>query len=228
MTTDERTTLLDRYATGADDVTDALAGATDEDLVRRPAPDEWSPREIVHHLADSETMAYIRLRRLIAEDDPLIQGYDEPTWALRLHYDRPIGPSLTVLAGVRASSLDLLRSLSADEWERTGHAQRIGHVHGRQVARDLRGAQPRARRPDPACSTRRGLTGANRTGALTVAGKCPGPGRRRSGKRRRRRERRWKGTGPAARAREARRPVDSRGVLPAVQPTAGDPRGCRR
>ncbi len=154
MTTDERTHLLDRYATGAADVTDALAGATDDDLVRRPAPDEWSPREIVHHLADSETMAYIRLRRLIAEDDPLIQGYDEPTWALRLHYDRPIEPSLTVLAGVRASSLDLLRSLSADEWERTGTHSESGtytvdtwlgiyaehsHEHADQIRRARRG-----------------------------------------------------------------------------------------
>ncbi len=154
MTNDERETLLDRYATGADDVTDALTGATDDDLVRRPAPDEWSPREIVHHLADSETMAYIRLRRLIAEDDPFIQGYDEPEWARRLHYDRPLAPSLTILAGVRASSLDLLRSLSADEWERTGTHSESGtytvdkwlgiyaehsHEHADQIRRARRG-----------------------------------------------------------------------------------------
>ena len=35
-------------------------------------------------------MAYVRLRRLIAEDAPVIAGYDEPEWARRLHYERPI------------------------------------------------------------------------------------------------------------------------------------------
>jgi hypothetical protein len=154
MTTHQRTNLLDRYATGADDVADAVAGLTDEDLDRRPSPDEWSPREIVHHLADSESMAYIRLRRLIAEDDPIIQGYDEPTWARRLHYDRPVEPSLAVLAGVRASSLDLLRALTADEWDRTGTHSESGaysvdgwlgiyaehsHEHADQIRRALRG-----------------------------------------------------------------------------------------
>ena len=46
-------------------------------------------------------------------------GYDEPEWARRLHYDRPIGTSLAVLA-VRSASLELLERLTADEWSRTG------------------------------------------------------------------------------------------------------------
>ena len=76
--------------------------------------------QIAHHLADSEATAYIRLRRLIAEDDPTITGYDEEEFARRLHYDRPIEPSLAVLAGVRAASLQLLESLTDAEWQRTG------------------------------------------------------------------------------------------------------------
>ena len=117
----ERTALIDRYRTGTADVEAALAGITDEELDRPPAePDSWTARQVAHHLADSEAMAYIRLRRLIAEESPLIAGYDEPEWARRLHYDRPIEPSLAVLAGVRAASLQLLGSLTPAEWERTG------------------------------------------------------------------------------------------------------------
>ena len=119
MTTTERETLMARYATGADAVTAALAGATEEDLDRH-GPTGWSARMVVHHLADSESMAYVRLRRLIAEDDPLIQGYDEPEWARRLHYDRPVEPSVAVLGAVRAASLQLLRSLTEAEWGRSG------------------------------------------------------------------------------------------------------------
>jgi hypothetical protein len=118
---DARGRLMERYAAGIGAVEAALTGVTDEELDRRPAePDGWTARQVVHHLADSETMAYTRLRRLIADDDPRIAGYDEPVWATRLHYDRPIEPSLAVVRAVRASSLQLLGSLTEDEWARTG------------------------------------------------------------------------------------------------------------
>jgi hypothetical protein len=111
---------LARFRTGYSDVEEALAGATDADL-DRPAPDHgWTARQVVHHLADSEATAYVRLRRLIAEDRPQIIGYDEPEYARRLHYDRPIGSSLAVLKAVRDASLELLESLTPEEWERTG------------------------------------------------------------------------------------------------------------
>ena len=117
----ERNELIERYRTGTADVEDAVTGITDAELDRAPAdPEAWTARAVTHHLADSEAMAYIRLRRLIAEDDPLIAGYDEPEWARRLHYDRPIAPSLAVLAAVRASSLQLLETLDDPEWERAG------------------------------------------------------------------------------------------------------------
>lgn len=117
----EQIALLDRYRTGTADVEAALAGITPEELDRAPAEaDSWTARQVAHHLADSEAMAYIRLRRLIAEDAPGIAGYDEPEWARRLHYDRPIEASLAVLAGVRAASLQLLEALTPAEWSRTG------------------------------------------------------------------------------------------------------------
>ena len=121
MTTKERSLLIERYRNGTAAVEAAVTGITEAELDRRPPGDgEWTAREVIHHLADSESMSYIRLRRLIAEDDPLIQGYDEPEWARRLHYDRPIEPSLAVLSAVRAASLQLLESLTDAEWSRTG------------------------------------------------------------------------------------------------------------
>jgi hypothetical protein len=117
----ERSALIDRYRAGTADVNAALAGITDDELDRQPADaDSWTARQVAHHLADSEAMAYIRLRRLLAEDDPLIVAYDEPEWARRLHYDRPIASSLAVLAAVRTASLELLERISPAEWKRAG------------------------------------------------------------------------------------------------------------
>ena len=116
----ERSELLDRYRGGYAAVEEALADITDEELDRAGPDGGWSARQVAHHLADSEATAYVRLRRVIAEDEPVILGYDEPEYARRLHYERPIGTSLAVLRGVRAASLELLESLTPAEWERHG------------------------------------------------------------------------------------------------------------
>ena len=121
MTQTERALLLEQYRAGAAEVDEALAGITAEELDRRPPePDGWTARQVAHHLADSEAMAYTRLRRLLADDDPVIAGYDEPVWANRLHYDRPIEASIAVFRAVRLASLQLLLALDDAEWSRTG------------------------------------------------------------------------------------------------------------
>lgn len=114
--------LVARYRAGVSHVDDALAGATDADLDRRSdEPGAWCARQVVHHLADSETNSYVRLRRLLAEPAPtIIQGYDEAHWAQVLHYDRPIDASLAVFRAVRAASSELLGTLTDADLDRTG------------------------------------------------------------------------------------------------------------
>ena len=120
MDADQRRALIDRYREGPQVVADALAGATDAELDRDPGGGEWTARQVAHHLADSEATSYIRLRRLVAEDDPVIAAYDENLFARRLHYDRPVAASLAVLRAVRAASAQLLDVLTEDEWSRSG------------------------------------------------------------------------------------------------------------
>ncbi len=114
--------LVDRYRAGVALVEAALDGATDADLDRRgPEEGAWCARQVVHHLADSETNSYVRLRRLLAEPAPTtIQGYDEAHWATVLHYDRPIAASLAVFRAVRAASSELLDTLVDADLDRTG------------------------------------------------------------------------------------------------------------
>ena len=75
---------------------------------------------MAHHLADSEATAFVRLRRLVAEDDPTIIGYDEPEYARRLHYDRPIASSLEAFRWARVSTAEILDRLTDEDWARAG------------------------------------------------------------------------------------------------------------
>ena len=80
MKVDERARLIERYRDGHRVVTEALAGIKEDELDRSASAD-WTPRQIAHHLADSEMMSAIRIRRLLTEDEPVIHGYDEAAFA---------------------------------------------------------------------------------------------------------------------------------------------------
>ena len=121
MTAEERAALLTRYRDGAAAFRDAVADAADAELDERPIQGEWTVREIAHHLADSELTSAVRLRRLVAEDAPVIQGYDEMAFVRRLHVTaRPIASSIEAAAAARASTLTILLALTEAEWARTG------------------------------------------------------------------------------------------------------------
>jgi hypothetical protein len=120
MNSGERQRLIDRYREGPAEIDRALEGITEAELDFQIADGEWTPREVVHHLADSEMTSAIRIRRLIAENQPVIVGYDQEEFARRLYYTRPIEGSLAALAGARASTADFLDEFQESDWERFG------------------------------------------------------------------------------------------------------------
>ncbi|HEX2445377.1 MAG TPA: DinB family protein [Vicinamibacterales bacterium] len=126
MTDEQRKTLIQKYKDGYRAVAEALAGATDRELDARPAPEKWSAREIVHHLADSEMTSAIRLRLLIVEDRPTIRGYDQEAFARKLFYDRPCEASLEVFRYARETTGQILQRMTAADWAREGTHTEVG------------------------------------------------------------------------------------------------------
>ena len=154
MDAKERDQLIAQYRDGYRAVAEALLKITAEELDARPAPGRWSTREIVHHLADSEMNAALRLRLLLVEDRPTIKGVDQDEFARRLHYDRPHEASLEAFKWARQTTAELLERLTPEDWLREGTHTEIGpfgveewlkvysvhaHRHARQI-REARGA----------------------------------------------------------------------------------------
>ena len=120
MDTKTRAALIAKYKDGGRVVAEALAGSTEAELDARPAPGKWSAREITHHLADSEMIAAIRLRMLLAEDEAVIRAYDQKLYAGRLFYARPIQASLEAFQAARRSTAEILEQMTEAQWARQG------------------------------------------------------------------------------------------------------------
>jgi hypothetical protein len=119
MDQSERQALIERYTRGHQAVVDSLAGVSEAELDHKS--DGWSAREIAHHLADSEMTSAIRLRRLLCEDNPVIDGYDEENFARVLRYStRPIEAALDALSAARRTTAEILARMTEEDWARSG------------------------------------------------------------------------------------------------------------
>jgi hypothetical protein len=153
MLADERTRLIALYRDGYRAIVEAIHNVTEEEFDVRPGNGRWTIREIIHHLADSEMTAAVRLRLLLAEERTAIQGYDQDEFARRLYYDRPHDSSLQAFRYAREATAQLLERLTEAEWLREGTHSEVGafsvekwleiygphaHRHARQIveARD--------------------------------------------------------------------------------------------
>jgi hypothetical protein len=134
-----------------------IAGRTnglDDRILRRPeAPRKWSVVQVVQHLADSDLVFGFRLRMILTEDRPPLQGYDQDAWARTFRYGEvKLDTALDQLRGLRSGNFHVLKGLSPAQLSRVGlHSERgpesaefllrlmAGHdlVHRRQIDRIL-------------------------------------------------------------------------------------------
>jgi hypothetical protein len=85
----------------------------------QPLPGEWSPRQIVHHLADNEAVNAVRLRSILTEESPEVFGYDSETWT-RFFDVESTAQALHRFTVQRDNTVRVLRGLTPGELERTG------------------------------------------------------------------------------------------------------------
>jgi hypothetical protein len=114
--------LAAQYEASTQEFLTLVAMLSKDDLDKSDA-EGWTPRQVIHHVADSEAQSYARLRRLIAEPGTQIQGYDEGKWAENptLGYSTTdVETSVAVFAAVRKSSHQLLLRLTEAQLENKG------------------------------------------------------------------------------------------------------------
>ena len=109
-----------------DEVRRLTEGASADRLRRAPAPGEWSPCQVLSHLADSDLVAGVRVRMMVSQERPVLVGYDQDAWTDRFG-DLDADPRDTVArwTALRQNNLGVWESLAPAEWERVGqHTER--------------------------------------------------------------------------------------------------------
>jgi hypothetical protein len=110
MNQEERKEKIELYGRGVDLLKAALAEVPQDALKFKPEPTEWSVHEIVIHIADSESNAALRARKLIVEPGGALMGYDQDKWAVALNYhDQSFEDALETTRLVRKTTYELLK-----------------------------------------------------------------------------------------------------------------------
>ncbi len=116
-------------------IEEALHGLSDDELRRRPSPDEWSALEVCCHLRDYAQEEGVRVRRLVEEDEPALEAYDQEARAIERNYQgediRRVHTALRAFWGGLAYQLE---GLSDQQWERGGTHPERGAVTVRSRA----------------------------------------------------------------------------------------------
>lgn len=129
--------LLDRYEHGPQQIRDAIAGLTREQMVAFPVPGTWSIQQIVVHLLESDLIASHRMKRVIAEDNPTFHAYDETRFAQSLFYhDEPLDEVLTLFTLNRKQMARILHRLPAEAFDRVGTHNERGLLRLGQMVGD--------------------------------------------------------------------------------------------
>jgi hypothetical protein len=105
----------------------------ERELERSYGPGKWSVRYILHHLSDSETVLFDRIRRVISEPRQVIWVYDQDAWARGLDYATlPLELSRRIYESVRAAII----YYAGLHYEEKGHLEFVHSVTGVRTLKD--------------------------------------------------------------------------------------------
>ncbi len=113
--------LIKRYAYGPELLAYASQGLSPEQSLGRPGPGLWSIAELVAHMVDSDSVGVERMKRVIAQENPTLQAYDENAWIDRLDsQSMPIDEGVALFTANRVWMTRILRKCSEGDFARSG------------------------------------------------------------------------------------------------------------
>ena len=121
--------LIAEYLAGPQKLRVALTGMTAEQIDATPIPGKWSTKQVICHIADFEPVYADRMKRVIAENEPMMMSGDPDLFAARLAYDqRDVEVELDFIEATRKHMEAILRSLVPSDFQRQGNHSEDGLI----------------------------------------------------------------------------------------------------
>lgn len=129
--------LIEAYRDAPARLARALDGVREEDLRTRAIPGKWAIQEIALHVADSELVGAVRVRKVLAEKRPELPGYNQELFATGLDYiGRDAAFRRAALHGfrnLRETTGAFFDSAAPGDWKREGIHPIFGALTLRQL-----------------------------------------------------------------------------------------------
>jgi hypothetical protein len=121
--------LIDRYAAGGPLLLYAVSGLSREQETASPGPGAgtWTAAELVTHLLDADLVLADRMKRIIAEDEPMLLAFDENAWIDRLGANAMlVEETANLFVANRRWMAQILRRCTEADFARAGQHSEAG------------------------------------------------------------------------------------------------------
>lgn len=116
---EELNNFISEYLSLTKELKEIVAEASGDDLLRTYRPGGWNMMQVVHHIADSQMNALIRMKLALTEDTPTIKPYAEEKWAETPEYkSADLKDSLMIIEAVHNKIVMILKNINPEELNR--------------------------------------------------------------------------------------------------------------
>ncbi|HSE43630.1 MAG TPA: DinB family protein [Acidobacteriota bacterium] len=112
-----------------DTLRELLDGVDLKTISKKPSESDWSPREILIHLIDTEFAWGFRYRVIMGENEPDLTPYDQNLWAKRFTYgDQDATQLIRAFTPLRRVNMELLQTVDPSLYEKKGKHPQYGFI----------------------------------------------------------------------------------------------------
>jgi uncharacterized damage-inducible protein DinB len=113
-------TLVDQLGSTPEELAALIDGAPAERLATPAREGEWTPAEVLAHLADHEVIVGARIRLVLSLQRPRLPVYGQAEFTRRFGQIRDSRQSLDLFTTNRRATLAILQAAAPLDWERRG------------------------------------------------------------------------------------------------------------